>query len=83
MKVELIDLVERFKDEKKELKKCFIETISKGHLILTSEVKNFEDQICKYTGVKYCLGLNSGTDALMMALWCLKIGRGDEVITTC
>ena len=32
--------------------------------------------------MKYCLGLNSGTDALMISLWSLGISRGDEVITT-
>ena len=41
-----------------------------------------EKKICKYTGKKYCVTLNSGTDALMMSLWSLGIGKGDEVITS-
>ena len=56
--------------------------LSKGHLVLTEELNNFEKNVCKYTGSKYCLGLNSGTDALMMSLWALGIGKGDEVITS-
>ena len=39
-------------------------------------------KICKYVGAKYCLGLNSGTDALMMSLWATGISKGDEVITS-
>ena len=82
MKVKLIDLVERYKEEKKELISCFKNTISKGHLVLTKEVSDFENQINKYTNTKFCVGLNSGTDALMMALWVKGIKKGDEVITT-
>ncbi len=82
MKVDLIDLKKRYQDEKFELLKCFDRVIKKGSLVLTDEVENFENNICKYTNSKYCLGLNSGTDALMMSLWALGIGKGDEVITS-
>ena len=68
--------------KKKELIYCFKNTISKGHLVLTKEVSDFENQINKYTNTKFCVGLNSGTDALMMALWVKGIKKGDEVITT-
>ena len=40
----------------------------RGSLVLTPELSEFEQQICDYTGSKYAIGLNSGTDALMMAL---------------
>jgi dTDP-4-amino-4,6-dideoxygalactose transaminase len=82
MKIEIIDLRKRFKEEKKDITKTINNVLSKGNLILTEEVENFEKSICKYTGSKYCLGLNSGTDALMMSLWSAGIGKGDEVITT-
>ncbi len=82
MKVELIDLKDRFKEEKSKILKIVEKVLSKGNLILTKEVKNFENSICKYTGAKYCLGLNSGTDALMMSLWSSGIKKGDEVITS-
>ena len=42
----------------------------------------FEKDITKFTKSKYCLGLNSGTDAIMMGLWAAGIKKGDEVITT-
>ena len=82
MKVELIDLRERFKEEEKAIIKIVKKVLSKGNLVLTKEVQNFENSICKYTGSKYCLGLNSGTDALMMSLWSSGIKKGDEVITS-
>ena len=82
MKVEIIDLKKRFKIEKVQILKHIKKVLDKGNLILTSEVSNFEESICKYTGSNYCLGLNSGTDALMMSLWSLGIKKGDEVITS-
>ena len=82
MKIELIDLKQRYQEESNQILNCIKKVVSKGHLILTEELNNFENNVCNYTGSKYCLGLNSGTDALMMALWALGIGKGDEVITS-
>ena len=82
MKVELIDLKQRYQEESSQILSCIKKVLSKGHLVLTEELNNFEKNVCKYTGSKYCLGLNSGTDALMMSLWSLGIGKGDEVITS-
>ena len=55
--------------------------VLKRKSVLTSKLKILR-KICKYTGSKYCLGLNSGTDALMMSLWSNGITKGDEVITS-
>lgn len=82
MKIELIDLKQRYLDEKDELIKCVEKVLRNGTFVLTEEVVNFEKKICEYTKAKYCLGLNSGTDALMMALWSLGIKKDDEVITS-
>ena len=82
MKVDLIDLKARYKEEKNEIDKCISKVLKKGSLILTKELIRFEASVCKYTGSKYCLGLNSGTDALMMSLWAHNISKGDEVITS-
>ena len=80
--VPFIDLKQRYEEERVELLECVDRVLSKGHLILTQEVNEFEAQAAKYIGVKHVIGLNSGTDALMMALWGYGIGKGDEVITT-
>ena len=82
MKVEFIDLKSRYKLERQEILKTLDKVLKKGHLVLTNELEEFEQKICKYTKSNYCLGLNSGTDALMMSLWALGIGKGDEVITS-
>jgi len=82
MKVEFIDLKSRYRIERNEILKSLDKVLKKGHLVLTNELEEFEKKICEYTKANYCLGLNSGTDALMMSLWALGIGKGDEVITS-
>ena len=74
MKVEFIDLKARYKVERKEILETLDKVLKKGHLVLTNELEEFEKKICEYTKKSYCLGLNSGTDALMMSLWSLGIG---------
>ncbi|HTV27396.1 MAG TPA: DegT/DnrJ/EryC1/StrS family aminotransferase [Xanthobacteraceae bacterium] len=81
-KVPFIDLQQRFQDEKQELLACVERVLSLGHLVLTPEVFEFEKRITEFTGAKYCVSCGNGTDALMLAMWALGIGKGDEVITT-
>ena len=82
MLVPFVDLKQRYLDEKNELNKIFKSTISSGNLIGSNSVNIFEKNVSNYLGQKYCVSLNSGTDALMMAMFSLGIGKGDEVITT-
>jgi aminotransferase EvaB len=53
-----------------------------GRLILGDSVRAFEQELAAYCGVAHGVGVNSGTDALMLALRALNLGPGDEVITT-
>ncbi|HEY4504499.1 MAG TPA: DegT/DnrJ/EryC1/StrS family aminotransferase [Candidatus Paceibacterota bacterium] len=55
--------------------------LNSGKLILGDEVAKFEKEFAKYIGVKYAVGVNSGTDAIKIALRALGIGLGDEIIT--
>ena len=52
-----------------------------GRYELTAEVRAFEAELAQYLGAKHVRGVNTGTDALVLALRALGIGPGDEVIT--
>jgi dTDP-4-amino-4,6-dideoxygalactose transaminase len=79
MKVSYLDLPRQFQDESlwREIRKVF-ETCQ---FILSPEVERFEAALAELCGTKFAVGLNSGTDALFLALLALGVGRGDEVIT--
>lgn len=58
--------------------RAFLKT---SEFTLGSKVELFESKFASYIGVKYAIGVNSGTDALILSLRALNIGPGDEVIT--
>jgi len=60
-----------------------LEPVMRGaQFILGPAVARFEESFAEFLGVKHCVGINSGTSALHMALQALDVGPGDEVITT-
>ena len=64
-----------------EVEKAVCEVLRSGSYILGANCKAFEQEMADFIGCKYTVGLNSGTDALHLALRALDIGAGDEVIT--
>ncbi len=80
-KVPYVDLKGQHALLKKEILARFSKILSDGDFILGKEVTLLEEKFSKYCGTKYAIGVNSGTDALFLAMKALGIGTGDEVIT--
>lgn len=80
MDVPLVDLKAEYKEISKEVDLALKKVLSGGNFILGKEVKLFEKEFAKYCGAKYAVGVNSGTDAIILGLLGLGVGKGDEVI---
>jgi dTDP-4-amino-4,6-dideoxygalactose transaminase len=65
-----------------ELNDAFQRVLRSGRFILGPEVQAFETEVADYLGSRHAVGVNSGTDALVIGLRALGIGPGDEVITS-
>lgn len=82
MNVKILDLARQYAMIQDKVEKAVVEQLKSGIYIGGSAVTDFENKFADYIGVKHAIALNSGTDALMIALRALGIGAGDEVITT-
>ena len=82
MKIPYRDLSVKDSVLKKELLHTVDKVLSHGRIILGPEVEEFEKKVALFCQKKYAVGMNSGTDALYLALRSLDIKPGDEVITT-
>jgi dTDP-4-amino-4,6-dideoxygalactose transaminase len=81
MKIPYVNIVKQYTSEKKQLLKIIDKALYSGSWVGGSEIEKFEKKISKICKTKYCISLNSGTDALVLALHLLGVKRGDEVIT--
>ena len=79
--VPFIDLKRQYKEIEGEILSATQRVYEKGRFILGEEVSAFEKEFSHYCGVRYGVGVGSGTDALYLALKAAGIGEGDEVIT--
>lgn len=80
MSVPFIDFTKQNEAIKAEVDAGWKTVIEKSSFIMGPQVKTFEAEFANYCGVKYAAGVNSGTDALYLALAALDIKPGDEVI---
>jgi dTDP-4-amino-4,6-dideoxygalactose transaminase len=82
MKIPYVDLTKQYKNERKEILSIIDNVFKTGQYVGGEEVKKFENNISSLLGVKHCIALNSGTDALTLGLHVLGVKKNDEVITT-
>ena len=69
-----------FYQHQEEFENKALEVLRSGWYVLGNELKSFENEFASYVGIKHCVGLASGLDALWIAFRILGIGVGDEVI---
>lgn len=81
MNIKFLDFDRQYKEISAEIQHAIDQVFKRHWYILGPEIEAFEHEFAKYLGVKYVVGLNSGTDALEFCLRALDIGPGDEVIT--
>ena len=79
--IPIIDSKRQYATIQNEVEKEVIDVMRSGSYILGKHNKAFEQEMADFVGAKYSVALNSGTDALHLALRALDIGKGDEVIT--
>lgn len=77
-----LDLKRQYQAIGADLNAAVLEVLASGTYIGGAIVQSFEQQFAKYVGTAECVGCNSGTDALYLALRAMRIGAGDEVITS-
>lgn len=80
--IPILNLTRQYEQLKDKIDQALIRVAASGHYILGPEVTAFEQEMAEYLQVKHVIGCANGTDALFLALKALKIGAGDEVITT-
>ncbi|MFA5832078.1 MAG: DegT/DnrJ/EryC1/StrS family aminotransferase [Bacteroidota bacterium] len=80
MKVPFVDAVRNYHLIKDEIDAAYHSVMERGDYIDRDDLKKFEDNLAKFVGTKYAVGLNSGYDALHMSLRAANVGVGDEVI---
>jgi dTDP-4-amino-4,6-dideoxygalactose transaminase len=80
-RVPFIDPREHYRRIKEEIDFAITDTLAKGDLVLRQQLRDFEQHLADFVGVKYAVGVNSCYHALHFSLLAAGVGRGDEVIT--
>lgn len=80
MNIEFSDLSRKYALYQKEFEEAAFRVLRSGWYILGKELEKFEEKFAEYMDAADCIGVNSGTDALILAFRALGVGPGDEVI---
>ena len=79
--VPFIDPRSHYTKLKPEIDRAIIDCLANGDLVNRHQLKDFEQHLAEFVGVKYAVGVNSGYHALLFALLGAGVGPGDDVIT--
>ncbi len=80
--ISFLDLKAQYQSIKQEIDKKILEVISSQRFVLGPEVENLEKELAAYSGTEFAVGVSSGSDALIISLMAIGIGKGDAVITS-
>ncbi|MBW1722352.1 MAG: DegT/DnrJ/EryC1/StrS family aminotransferase [Deltaproteobacteria bacterium] len=80
--MQFIDLAAQQAGIRKEIEERLKAVLDHGRYIMGPEIRELEEKLSAYVGVKHAIGCSSGTDALLMALMALGVGPGDAVFTS-
>lgn len=80
--MQFIDLQAQYRHLKSRIDQRIQRVLDHGKYILGPEVRELEEKLSDYVGVKHSIGVANGTDALQLALMALDVGPGDAVFTT-
>ena len=82
MRVPFIDLKAQFDHLETEIRQSIDKVLVHGQFIMGPEVKELEEELARYCGVRRAVTCSSGTDALLLTLLAKEVGPGDAVITS-
>jgi dTDP-4-amino-4,6-dideoxygalactose transaminase len=82
VKIPFVDLKGEMNEVQEQITEAVNRVLTSGEYILGTNVDSFEKEVAEYLDVKYTVGVNSGTDALIIGLKALGIKPQDEVITS-
>ncbi|MBN2121173.1 MAG: DegT/DnrJ/EryC1/StrS family aminotransferase [Candidatus Omnitrophica bacterium] len=80
-KVPFVNYPLQYRNLKTEIDSAVQSVLERGDLILRQDVEDFEKDLASFLGVKFAVGLDDGTNAIIFALKAAGVGPGDEVIT--
>lgn len=80
MKIPMLDLVSQYNSIKQDIDNAISNVLESGAYINGPQVRQFEEHIEEFLNVKHAIGVASGSDALLLSLHALGIGKGDKVI---
>ncbi|MDZ4834102.1 MAG: DegT/DnrJ/EryC1/StrS family aminotransferase [Candidatus Melainabacteria bacterium] len=81
-RVPILNLRAQYNQVGPAIEEAVLGVLRSGNYILGEHVTELEKEIAEISGAKYGIGVANGTDALVLAIWAMDIGPGDEVITT-